>query len=1193
MATEILVADAILVSSNYTSLATTDIDDDPDSPDGLWGVWDGNGNTTAKVSFPTPTGDPTTGTDIQNFRVHFRADTGSGSNSADWSIELWENIASVSTQVAVLATGSATGSVTTTATWNASLLTAADGSNVEFALVQTGGGTGSPTARRGLELGAVEWNVDYSTTTDFDRSVAASSNTEVASGVDVGVSSAASANTQASIVGTYAAAGSGDVRTAIVDAESIISGGPTQDITVSGFGTVKAYIVVCSWGLTDATDAANFLNCIGFSDGTTQVCSSNHSHDAVATSVADRWISDSNVVMMSGKSGTGHGVDGIAQHSAFITDGVRITWPDFASTKCRLQFMFFGGDDIDVEVGYETQTATINNTQDTTLSGAWQPDAILTIGTTSTDSASPNADSAEPDIGGASGTVQGVVGAVIANAKADADSNVHAYNDRIAPISWNNPGSINRYLEFDSFLSTGFRTTKRVGSSTIGFGWLAFKSTTNGIFAGIVASPSGSGNQGTTGIGFKPQAVAVFASSEQTINSLSDSGDEPCALSAGFFDGTRESSVSARDDDGLTTTVSKSRWDTTALYMEDGAGTVVHDASFVSFDTDGFTLNYANTTTARQWFVLAFEESGGTTDYDRSLAASANTEASCAIDVGVSSSTSANTEASATGVHDTQRSVDASANTEVSATSSKGFSRTVAASANTEAASAIDVGVAAAISANTEAAAVVDVGVSSASSANTQVGTTADIGIAVSASANTQAASVLDVGVSIASSANTQVSAQAVHDTQRSVDASANTQVVATAAHGFERSIAASSNTQASASVDVGVSAASSANTQAAAALDVGVSLDASANTQADLPGVYAAASTDHPRSLASSANTQASAALDVGLSVSASAGSQVDTAPVHDTQRSIAASSNTQAASAVDVGISVAASANTQVSSALDVGASVAASANTQADIPGVYEAASSDHPRSLASSANTQASAAIDVGLSVSASANSQVGASPVHDTQRSLAISSNTQAASVVDVGVSIAASANTQVSSALDVGASIAASANTQADIPGVYEAVGTTDYPRSLAASSNTQVAASVDVGVSVSSSAVAQSDIIVDVGALLSASANTQLSATAQRNIPRSLAASANTQTGIALDVGIAIAMSANTQFSAVQTPLNARAPFTVIASVSESDFTASASDRTHTASTVPRAATASSVPRSTTAGSIPRGTMN
>ena len=158
MANERLAPDAILAQVELSG-AVTDIDDDPDSSDGLWLTASTSGATSCRVSFPTPTDDLTTGAGLQEFRHRVRKNA-SGGNQINFDVELWENGAFVSTLASNFALDSATG-VTFGHTWNASALAAVSGVNVEFRIVQTNGASGNPSNRRYLEVGAVEWNAEY------------------------------------------------------------------------------------------------------------------------------------------------------------------------------------------------------------------------------------------------------------------------------------------------------------------------------------------------------------------------------------------------------------------------------------------------------------------------------------------------------------------------------------------------------------------------------------------------------------------------------------------------------------------------------------------------------------------------------------------------------------------------------------------------------------------------------------------------------------------------------------------------------------------------------------------------------------------------------------------------------------------------------------------------------------------------
>jgi len=154
MATERQAPDAILELTNLTG-TVSEIQDDPDSPDGDWlDAVSNNANSVCRVSFPTPTGSPTVGTDLQEFRALVRKFGGTGTPTA--RIELYED--------GVLVRAGSEIDITTDTVlsfkWNANELATSDGSLVECRLYGTKTG-GAPAVRATVEVGAAEWNVAY------------------------------------------------------------------------------------------------------------------------------------------------------------------------------------------------------------------------------------------------------------------------------------------------------------------------------------------------------------------------------------------------------------------------------------------------------------------------------------------------------------------------------------------------------------------------------------------------------------------------------------------------------------------------------------------------------------------------------------------------------------------------------------------------------------------------------------------------------------------------------------------------------------------------------------------------------------------------------------------------------------------------------------------------------------------------
>jgi len=168
------------------------------------------------------------------------------------------------------------------------------------------------------------------------------------------------------------------VKVAVAQAAMNTSTGD-QDITVSGFGTVKAYLAFVGLGITDGTaiDDANW--CVGGADGTTQSLASFRSDHGGGDSDAYRNMETDEVLQIMDGDGE---VDGEANHDSFVTDGIRINVGDAPATATLMKFVFFGGSDLSVHVG--TGTITANKDSDTSFTGTgFEPDIIFFWTTTS------------------------------------------------------------------------------------------------------------------------------------------------------------------------------------------------------------------------------------------------------------------------------------------------------------------------------------------------------------------------------------------------------------------------------------------------------------------------------------------------------------------------------------------------------------------------------------------------------------------------------------------------------------------------------------------------------------------------------------------------------------------------------------------------------------------------------------------
>ena len=158
MATERQSPDTIATQTNLSGVIG-DIQDDPDSPDANWLIASGNSvNVDVRVTLPSPTGNPTVGADLQEFKAWIRQYDEGQSGTPDVRLELWENGALVraGSDESVTISGHMI-----TFTWDADELGTVAVSLVECQIVGTKSG-GSPSKRNTVDIGAVEWNVTYS-----------------------------------------------------------------------------------------------------------------------------------------------------------------------------------------------------------------------------------------------------------------------------------------------------------------------------------------------------------------------------------------------------------------------------------------------------------------------------------------------------------------------------------------------------------------------------------------------------------------------------------------------------------------------------------------------------------------------------------------------------------------------------------------------------------------------------------------------------------------------------------------------------------------------------------------------------------------------------------------------------------------------------------------------------------------------
>lgn len=382
----------------------------------------------------------------------------------------------------------------------------------------------------------------------------------------------------------------------------------TQDITISGFGTAKAALFICSVATTDGTAADDFNLSIGAATGTANewCLTMSNEHSQVTTDIQSVPVSDRCVQI--NDAGTSV-VDGDAEFTAFITDGVRINWLTAPSAAWLLTVVLLGGSNLSAHANNASLT-TVNVAVDITAPG-FEPEAIIAVCQGSGAMDVPKTQLI-PSFGvvhndGAGGITQhsaayrypGAAGTAHGNSRVTETYGIMEI-DTAATVNWGG--------EFDDFDSSGFSVTPRVGGGG-GTGLMYLALSFGGAFdswVGTVDTPTSTGNDSETGPGFEPKFVYEIGTQMLAIDTAYSDSEWAGTIGLGTFTGDDEFMTSGQAEEGVGTTDTQSMSDNQAVRLPDDDGSTGIQAAFVSMDVTGYTLNYSQVKgSARKFLTLA------------------------------------------------------------------------------------------------------------------------------------------------------------------------------------------------------------------------------------------------------------------------------------------------------------------------------------------------------------------------------------------------------------------------------------------------------------------------------------------------------------------------------------------------------------------------------------------------------------
>jgi hypothetical protein len=385
----------------------------------------------------------------------------------------------------------------------------------------------------------------------------------------------------------------------------------TQNITGSLGGlTPKAAIFIVSWATADSTAVNHTSVGWGWTDGTIENSCAIEDEHGVGTTNGGSYR-DLTTICIRIYDPTTSNADGVAGFSSWLTNGVQINWTTAPSSAYLMTVILLAGSDLSAH----SNNVNLQNDQtakDVTDPG-FTPDLIFA---SQMDAGSAHVRYATGLVhyDGASTITQHCLLHMSEGIQATSAQYLKLRDDCGAGRHYKT--GLTFRTVFSDFDANGFSVTPTDGNG--GFQILQYLALSFGgavdSWVGIHTTPTSTGNDSETGPGFTPQFVFMLESlAEATNSSYSDNRAGTLGFSA--FDAGAEFTTIYSGEDGVGTTNTQSLADARAIVVPDDDGTLDIEATFVSFDTNGWTVNYSNApATAKKFLALAIEaEAGGPT----------------------------------------------------------------------------------------------------------------------------------------------------------------------------------------------------------------------------------------------------------------------------------------------------------------------------------------------------------------------------------------------------------------------------------------------------------------------------------------------------------------------------------------------------------------------------------------------------
>lgn len=400
-----------------------------------------------------------------------------------------------------------------------------------------------------------------------------------------------------------------DVKVAVVRVKMKDTGSGTQDITVSGFGTPKAAMFVCSDNSALQTNQTGRKASWGFTDGSADRCAYASSEDGVNPSDTYRQARSNVVVYFADDAGAG---DREAAFQEWITDGVRINWTFAAGSTPRgdnwMDVVLFGGADLSAKVD---DFSVPDSTGSVGVTVGFEADHVVCLSTGLAFGTSLNATAGDAlfcagacaNGGGADPQPQFGIAQIDKDAASPTEQ--AAWFDNAHVVRRITPTAGGAGVRLGSFTSTAFTATRDDSDGAdvqVAYLALAYGGALTGHTVHQHLVPTATGVLDDTSAGFKPQAVLMFNTNITGANQIITAATAGafawgCAVGRGT---PTELSIAYFGHDAQTTSSTGDRVEGQLMHCRQASGAAAYVGAWNGWLDGGFSVNYSTVPTGQR-----------------------------------------------------------------------------------------------------------------------------------------------------------------------------------------------------------------------------------------------------------------------------------------------------------------------------------------------------------------------------------------------------------------------------------------------------------------------------------------------------------------------------------------------------------------------------------------------------------------